>query len=660
MKIYPVNNLMQVRQVVNPNRDNAVSVKVSDNQSGIGILPAYKPLIRFCGDSGKLKSQLIELNGVHCPGCGVAMPNGENFNKLVNEAYKNRTFPEYAKFLTENRKYFQKQFQPFISAMSGMSKDNPELPLDDAIRILRSGTSRLIIKRMKSEGEYLDGIMKSENFTENDKQKVSEAAEYLKSTTLLPKYRDFCDKMGNTLGVLEHHKRNEIYSSLEGIYDGFKCRGALVYNPEKNNGLPERVFIVQNMLSRSRNNLVKVIVTRDDDNCYNNMLLCSDCLPKYKSFKYIEKSPNAQAKVERYFLDVAKAVENNKLTGNNTYLYDFIGAVNGVTSRRISLNRHSVAGVVQSKVFSESKTKYMFEKYEGIPCGTCGTVTITHNQKVNLYKQIQRCENLHELKNIVVINREHIVPKYIKIIDRFNRILGENPDITDEELMQKLREMSNKDVKNHFISVKNNLTDYMNSHKMTFIEKEYVKDFLYNLNNKYIENQKSVPFGYDEYSGLVDNSLKNISSIHKMNLIKIAKRNLKEFYMQDFIVNPPPQIVAQAGSLSKAMIQNILRMSVITVDHTEALSVGGEDEYYNKIGYCKDCNNEKSKKPFAAWVKKHPEIKMNLPKHFKYINEIIKEDNIAQMKDYPQKAAKHAMRLAKGRLDIPTDYNSKD
>ena len=135
---------------------------------------------------------------------------------------------------------------------------------------------------------------------------------------------------------------------------------------------------------------------------------------------------------------------------------------------------------------------------------------------------------------------------------------------------------------------------------------------------------------------------------------------LKKYYMLDYIVHPPENIIATAGNEIKAMFQNIFKMSVITVDHMDALALGGADEYYNKIGLCKSCNNEKGRQPLKQWAKQHPEINRNLPKHLKFVSSIIKRENLKDMFDYPEKAAKQANKLGQGKIHIQTDYGLKD
>ena len=106
------------------------------------------------------------------------------------------------------------------------------------------------------------------------------------------------------------------------------------------------------------------------------------------------------------------------------------------------------------------------------------------------------------------------------------------------------------------------------------------------------------------------------------------------------------------------MIQNIFKLSVLTVDHINPKSNGGKDDYANKVGYCKDCNNAKSGMVFPAWVALRPEININLPRHLKKIAELINKERIKDMQSYPETAARTSMRLARGKLNIPEKYDT--
>ena len=226
--------------------------------------------------------------------------------------------------------------------------------------------------------------------------------------------------------------------------------------------------------------------------------------------------------------------------------------------------------------------------------------------------------------------------------------------------MKALQYLSKQDIKHEMQNIKSEINNFSQQHNFNIYDKELLNDFIDNLDNKYSTMKLDEMFRYEEYNDLVSKILNRMSSPNKKILIKFAKRNIKELYMRDAIVYPPPIVVEKTGSKAKAMMQNIFKLSVLTVDHINPRSNAGVDEYANKVGYCKDCNTAKDGILFPSWFAMHPEIKQNLPKHLTKIAEIIKRENIKGMENYPETAARTSRRLARGKLNIPVKYDTID
>ena len=90
------------------------------------------------------------------------------------------------------------------------------------------------------------------------------------------------------------------------------------------------------------------------------------------------------------------------------------------------------------------------------------------------------------------------------------------------------------------------------------------------------------------------------------------------------------------------------------------LRLAGRMNILTRLDIANACNNKKGKKPLHIWAALHPEVNENLPKHLKFISGIIKREHIKEMYDYPEQAARQAIRLAKGKIHIPTDYDTRD
>lgn len=665
MKITPI---IHYRQQSLQNQQNPQTLNFAEpktEQRSLGHIPHSgfysNALINFGENVEVFQKQLLCLDDIHCPACGEKMLSSQSLKELVRKAENIHNLPEYAKFLTKNQDYFHSKFKRYIYYINRIAQNEPGKSISEVHKIQRSGTSKLMSHELKVQSDYLAELLEKETFSSGDKEKIINCRQYLNSVAGIQKAAVLKEELLNTLGSLENDKKWEIYTNVkQNIQNIYTYHIALQYNPDKSDGLSEQGYIVKNMLSYSQNKLTKVYTNIDTDKRFNNMLICQDCFPKYSAFRYIANSPEGAGRVKQYANDISYAIAGNKLSGNNSYLYEFIGAVNSVTQGKIKLSRNNIISEVQDKVFKEMKSNYIFEDYEGIPCACCGVETLTHKQKLNLFKEINKCENLHELNNLSNLYSKHLTAKGLIIQERFNKLLQTNPDITEEDIMKALQYLSKQDIKHEMQNIKSEINNFSKQHKFNIWDKELLNDFIENLDNKYSTMKLNETFRYDEYDDLVSKTLNRMSSPNKKILIKFAKRNIKELYLRDALVNPPPIVVAKTGTKAKAMMQNIFKLSVITVDHINPKSNDGADEYANKVGYCKDCNNAKGGILFPAWFALHPEIKQNLPKHLTKIAEIIKREHIKGMENYPESAARTSRRLARGKLNIPVKYDTID
>lgn len=660
MKIQPLINFKFYTPQQIQEKKQYCGQNVSDNTSILKTFIHYP--INFSGTNTDFQNHLLALDGIHCPCCGEETLSAQKASEIIKAAAKAKTLQQYSKVFNDNSEYFHSKFHPFIRSLNRLNENCPEKSISDAIKILRNGSSKLILNTMHDQANYLKKLDESPEFSKSDKEKIKLFADYLSARDRLPKKDEYNEILGKTLCQLESDKRKDILIKVNNrIISAYNCRGALSYNPELNKDLPERASIVKTMLSYSQSNLAKLYNNKPDNLRFNNIILCKECHNRYKTFNYIINSPQAEENINHYVEDIANAINNNRLgTEHNKYLYDFISAVNSFNAPNLNIKRNVVSGIVQSKIFSERKRDYMFEQYSGVPCASCGTITINHDEKMALYNEIKNCENTYELYNLVRLNKHHIVPKYKKIFARFEKLLNENPNITEDEIMKQLQIDCKKDINKYMNNICTKIEHVVESGDYSFVEKAVINDFIYSVKENFINVPYNKEFRYDDFSKLTDSTLGKLHHPDKVKLVSIAKDKLKEIYMQDYIVHPPDAIVNTTGSKVKAIFQNIFKMSIITADHMDALDLGGANEYYNKIGLCKDCNHEKGRSTMKYWAQKHPEINRNLPKHLKYISEIIKREKIKEMYNYPEQAAKQAIHLGKGKIHIQTDYGLKD
>ena len=658
MKIYPIKIY---NHYSNTNNQNNVMNNGSKDYRQINDLPScYAPQISFGDNLDEFKNQLLHLDGVHCPGCGCKMLSDEKLKEIVDQAEKTRNIVQYAKLLEKNRDYFHPEFQDFISYVIDFSKNTPDKSFTDLFRILNKGTSVIMKKHFKDNAEYLKKTLDAEVFSTSDQEKISKCIEYLSTLDEIPKFGEIKKNLMATIGSLDSDKKWDIYVNVKkDIHNIYGYSYNLKFRDKETAGLPAQAAVVYNMLSNSKNKIAEIYANKGYEKRFNQFLMCKSCSYDYKSFSSVCMADNAREKLKNYANDIASAIANGKLKNNNLYLYEFLSGVSNFTKDQMKIERSQINGVAKDKIFTESKSEYRFQNYENIPCACCGTPMLTHEQKQDIYRQILDCSNLHELQNVARINSKYINPRYKLVLERFNKILDKKPDISEEDLMNLLQDLSRRDLKQQIERNKNAVLKYQAKYNLNYLDNEFINDFVYRINRNYKTISKDKEFEYYLYKRIVNYSLGKISAGHRDRIVKIGKTNIKDLYLQDRLVNPIPAVVEKTGGSAKAMFQNIFKGSVITVDHITARDSGGADDNYNKIGYCHDCNRAKTNMNFTDWYDIHPEISENLPKHLEAISKIIKEEKIKDMYDYPQKVARLSMNLAKGKLKISDKYDTK-
>jgi len=622
-------------------------------------LPAvsYRPFINF-GANKDFDTKLNSLNGVHCPCCGTKTINKEIAANLVRRVNNARTAKELAKIFHSAEQYFRPEYKLVAANIILESDKNPDISPKEVCKKLSEKTGSMLMSEFKVQAQYLEDLLKEEKFSSSDREKINEIIEYLDSTKAIPRWRDVKEKLVGAFSGLETpEKWKYFYTLRDGILAKYNYSFVLKASEKLDKNMTPQGCVMERCLSESISKIEKYDKSQPDDIRGNKLLVCSHCFDNLANFKKMRVSPKLEEMARTYIEDIKTAIVTNKLEGDNSYILDAINLMNKIGKGRVNINPKEIKGPARAKIFAELKSEYIFENYEGIPCATCGVEMLTHNQKIKIYKEIEECENLHELMNTVSLYKKNISPKCYPLFERFCEILNNNPDIEDEEMLKYLSKMSGRDIAIDLVTQQMKLQDYVKSNDFNYFDKMLIKDCIKQLDNIAARCLANEPFIYDEYDDIISQTLDKMVNKNKKEVIKIVKQNIKSLYVNDLLSRPKDNIVEKAGNNSKAMFENIFKQSGITVDHTLASKLGGKDIYENKLGYCKGCNQEKSGIHFASWSSIHPEINQNLPKQLIKISEIIKEDGLQEFKDYPSTAARNAMRLSCGKLNIPENYD---
>ena len=662
MKITPVLNIKLISST--QTIPNSESKTVQSSNSNLGLPMYYMPMISFTAKKHHTKSvsfddKLLTLDGVTCPCCGVRTINREKANNLTNRANKSYTAREFANVIKEAKPYLRRPYILAAQYIENIANENPNYKATDVCKMLASGSGKIILNRFKHEAKNLENIVEEKYFSNSDTARVKNCIAYLNSVEEVPKWATFIETMHEHFDEMESPHKWDMYMHLKTkIREAYDYGAAFRYDSVKN-GLNYQGAVMKNFMSDSVSKVEIYNKDKSDKSRHNRFLICNHCSENPTKFLVMQKSSDFKSFAEAHIKSLSKCISANKLEGDASYLMDVINLMNRISKNQLDLNTGLIHGVARSKMFRENKSEYVFEEFSGIPCATCGTEMLIHEQKMDLFEQIMKCENLHELNNLAQMHSKNISPKGRKIVKLFNENLIENPNITDKAMFKKLHKQIGYDIAVDLVKQQMRIKDFVKKYEFNSLDKILLVDFMTRLDNMATRCLEGEEFIYDEYDEAITETLDKMLNPHKKNLINSVKKNVKSLHIQDSLVRPLPHVVDKAGNRSKAMFENIFKLAGLTVDHTLAKSLGGSDDYANKLAYCKDCNHEKSGSHLASWVSRHPEMNKNLPKQLEKISEIIRtNESLNSFHDYPTQAAERAVKLAKGKLKIKTEYNT--
>ena len=409
MKIYPINNIKYNLQAgVQPSLSpvNAEDVRNMTELSGI-----YMPVISFCGDYEEFKRQMLSLDNIHCPGCGNKMLSEKKLKQIVNNAAYTKTIPEYAKFLEKNKEYFHPQYQPFIAYVNRFAQNTPEKSIQDMLNVMSKGSSVLMNKQFVKDADYLQKQLERKQFSPSDKEKINECINYFRTLEKIPKYSDLKEHLLNTLGSLDSEQKWELYNKIKKNFQKIYTYNFVLKNRDINTaGLPEHAAVTYNILLNSKSSLASVYQNPAKEKRFNKFLLCDNCAASYKSFSAITSKPDAKEKLELYSNDIADAIAQRKLAGNNLYLYEFFRTVRGFTKNRISTqNKKRVVKRVFLLLFSNRRIRRRNRNRDCVGRGICGNFDCFDSFYLGWFNLLE-----HDFFAVCVFQRQTSIGQFIR------------------------------------------------------------------------------------------------------------------------------------------------------------------------------------------------------------------------------------------------------
>ncbi|MBQ8634743.1 hypothetical protein IJ425_01140, partial [bacterium] len=392
--------------------------------------------VPFKGSS--LENKLLAIEDLHCPICGVSTLSKEKFEEIKNGSYP--TSRDLANVLRTNKRYVPIQLRGLVADFDQFSSRNPELPSHIAIQILRKNlefTDNLKIMRLK------EGLVKTackSNFNEQDLKKLDNIFGVLNQfQNKKINYAACKNKVVEIMNTMENSEAQVIFKKSRDVLKSIMMENfCLSAHNAKELSPEERVNI---FLSKTFTNSVRdTMYMKSKSEKYDNepFVACAGCKNNRTSIiDPVLPANKSMQNIAKYFDDIYSSPFLDKDLQDHTikvkYAAQMIskGAVN--TTKLTSSKFEKVKNDLHNTEIKEHSFELVNE--EGIPCASCGITMLTYNQKEKIRVEINNAKDIFELQEIIHKYSDYIKPLYQKAYAIFDKLLEENPNITDEEMM---------------------------------------------------------------------------------------------------------------------------------------------------------------------------------------------------------------------------------
>ena len=594
----------------------------------INYQPSFKGV-----NQAEILNKLKQIENLHCPICGVSLLSEKNFLEITRT--KCQTVEEIAKLLRKNKKYIQPNLRNLVSDFEDLSNENPNMSAAESISKIRELSIR-------KRGFWLQGLQKDVINTAGIEKDLAK-----KINTIIENFRKY--------SIDYNQCKNEFYKIIEDMN-----------TPEYNNlykkiikllkeiYMTSFVLSVKNVNEMSDKDKVETFISKvfinskiKENHLQNKIdadkgvgfLECTSCHSSKKIQHVVREKDES---VEKNFLQYFKDIFESGFYDSNfsQYIINFINLIRFATKFKINTI------FAKSERFKEIKTeivklespatKFKLANISGIPCACCGVITLTHKEKEDLSFEIKKTKNLYELRNLIQGKSIHIHPPYRVILDRFNKLLDENPNISDSEIINNLRLQTKTNIINNIKDSINIAQSFIENNDLPNNDKELLNKFINYAKNEFIDF-KPLYFPVKRFYEIFDETIAKLESPKEKSKFYPLKENLFNEFKRQFVVNPPHKINATNKSDLKDTFAYLFTRASSTVDHIHAKSKEGENEINNYMILCKDCNQAKKDRDVDSWIKKNESINIisNLQNYLNIVNEKIKNLNLKKLKNYP-------------------------
>ena len=633
-------------------------------------LYAYRP-INFQGiDTIAFIGELKSLDNMHCPLCGTKMLSAKEYQQCMKEADGINTPEEFCNYL-------EKYSDNIVPEMKNIVKDsklmfyklrNPEM--EPFLTALKEGCSKKTAQVLEKTNENFDNIIKNKNLTTNDKKILSDCQKeinYLyqnKSRQALLKYLDVSFK--NTVKLLQNQDKTEIYKNISNKLK-IACRQELLFDKgtitQSNNEKIQKT-VLKNLFHYSKSDIHKVNTSKDAQkgSILNMMLSCEYCAAEQRNIYKLTSSEETQY-YYKHLQELADAALQGKLESNKSYPITLASFVRDTSNDRLNPDDNDAAlkqlsGITGVK--KEREINFELVKHNGIPCASCGQETITHDKKCELFEEVKNSNSMYEIAKILDDNKNIIKKRYLPIAEEFKDLLIKHPYASETDILDSLRQHKYEQIKEALFNCISMAATSANINNYDEQNQNLVNEYIENIQKIILEINKDTKFDYNKYYQITQSTLGALydNNRNKSMLLQKVITPIKELYGLQAILFPEKEVAKKVGNEIKVIAQDIFKNSVATINLIDTKTDGAKnilktDSKGRKIVLCKSCSSAKRDKTLKYWYKLHPEMKQNLPKNLRKVEELIKNKEITGFEYYPYEILENVRKSTDGELDIP-------
>ena len=619
------------------------------------ISNVYYTPISFKGKPS-LEDKLLSIEPLHCPVCGIEMLSKEKFEEIKSK--KCETMADLMEHVWANKQYVPNYAQTVIEQLEYSYNKRPDLPAHIALSIIYKNlgsSEKFYVSNLKGR---IKKFSEDNNFNKNDKEKSKQISITLNSyLNREASYNDCKNRILELIASLEIENKDPLVKDINTTLKKmmmerfcFAAKDYMTITPEER---------VETFLSKLFINSIKDFhILQSESSKYNNhpVATCSGCKQTKNSIidRNLEYEDSA-ANLARYFEDI---YASGKLdTELKQHVITVRYAAENLSRENVNLSKLTSPEFdeIKNEIFNSESISAYFDLVNepGIPCAACNTITLTYDEKLKLRAEISKAKDLYELRDIVKRNSKHIKPLYQEAYKEYDRILAENPDITEDEIVEELRTIYNDRLTQIFSKIANFAKEKLNDPKISYYEKVIYEYYLAQTKEKYTKIDSVI--SVDDYYKIFNDTLANIDNKEDKQTFYNLKDGLWETSMLQSLLNPPPEYSRGEESKLRDIINFTFAKASSSGDHIVAKSIGGKNKAENLMVLCNDCNKHKKNKKFGFWFNREPEVAGNMQKYIYAVDKIIKERGLTKYRSYVKDFAYNVSRLMKEkiRFDIP-------